>query len=202
MNPEEHRSLLHWNYYLTLEADIERLSRFVDITPDNYGVYSIEIARLLLTACSEVDVLARQLCEHLDPRDKADDINAYRPILLRAIPSLTQEPVDILRYGLELTPWQNWLDNNPPEWWSAHNKVKHRRHEYFHRANLENILNAAAGLFLLTVYFYDLTTKISVLEPAPTLFEPRVGVARIQGRMGGGVGLWIGKLRSRRNNDE
>ncbi|MBI1210460.1 MAG: hypothetical protein GC190_03280 [Alphaproteobacteria bacterium] len=44
--------------FLVLEADLERLSRFVEFTPDNYDSYSVETARILMAAAAEVDVVA------------------------------------------------------------------------------------------------------------------------------------------------
>ena len=55
----ERESLSYWNYFLALEADLERLSRFVEFTSVNFQTYSLEMARLLLTGASEVDVVAK-----------------------------------------------------------------------------------------------------------------------------------------------
>ena len=35
-------ALLHWNYFLALEADLGTLSRFVELTANNFATYSIE----------------------------------------------------------------------------------------------------------------------------------------------------------------
>lgn len=35
---------LHWNYFLALERDLETVSRYVEFTPDNYKIHSIELA--------------------------------------------------------------------------------------------------------------------------------------------------------------
>ena len=172
MTIEESGSLLHWNYFLALEADLERLARFVEFTNENFGTYSIEIARLLQSACSEVDVLAHKLCKHLDSGTRARNIGPYRPLLRRGIPSLEVTVVQVPRYGLTLTPWTNWQSDRTPGWWSDHNKVKHRRSDYFPLANLENVLNASAGLLLLTVCFYRLTANVFSIEPAPSLLKP------------------------------
>ena len=63
----EHQSLLHWNYFLALEADVENLSRYIEFKKDNFRVYSIEIAHILLASSSEVDVVAKQLCNEITP---------------------------------------------------------------------------------------------------------------------------------------
>ncbi len=38
-----HESKIHWNYFLALENDLDRLSRYVEFTTPNYPVYSIEL---------------------------------------------------------------------------------------------------------------------------------------------------------------
>ena len=58
---------LHWNYLIALEKDLEVASRYVEFCKSNYRVFSIEFAHLLFAAASEVDVVAKLLCERLDP---------------------------------------------------------------------------------------------------------------------------------------
>lgn len=62
---KESPKLLHWNYFLVLESDLEHLSRYIEFTKDNYKIYSQEMARLLLTAGSEVDVVLKGLCKKM-----------------------------------------------------------------------------------------------------------------------------------------
>ena len=75
---------LHWNYFLALERDLETVSRYVEFTPDNYKIYSIELAHLLFAAASEVDVIAKLLCRQLDPQKRPSSINGYKPIIKTA----------------------------------------------------------------------------------------------------------------------
>ena len=58
---------LHWNYFIALERDLEVASRYVEFCPQNFNVYSIEFAHLLFAAASEVDVVAKLLCQRLKP---------------------------------------------------------------------------------------------------------------------------------------
>jgi len=184
-------SLLHWNYFLALEADVERLARYVELVEQNFSTFSIEIGRLLQSACSEVDVLAHQLCVHFDPNTNAEKMDEYRCILRRQTPELETTIVQVPRYGLSLTPWSNWQSDRTPNWWSDHNKVKHRRTENFGRANIKNLLNASAGSLLLTVCFYRLTTDVKFLDPPPTLFKPERSFAPIELVLGRGAVLSV-----------
>ncbi|GEM_PF-733291 len=45
-------TLTHWNYYLAIESDLENLTRYIEFHPDNFATYSIENAKLLMTATS------------------------------------------------------------------------------------------------------------------------------------------------------
>lgn len=49
---QETQSILHWNYFLALELDVERLARFVEFTGSNFATYSIEMAHLFIAAAS------------------------------------------------------------------------------------------------------------------------------------------------------
>lgn len=73
---------LHWNYFLALESDLGVASRYVEFNIQNCEVYSIEFAHLLFAAASEIDVVAKLLCENLMPRAPHKNINDYKKILL------------------------------------------------------------------------------------------------------------------------
>ncbi len=146
----------HWNYFLSLEDDIDHLSRFIELTETNFGCFSLELARILLTASSEVDVVAKQYCKALDEQSKAQSIGKYKEGILKGNPDFPDTVVEMPRFGLVFTPWREWKTNNPsPYWWQSYNKVKHQRHTHFERANLKNALNSVAGLFALLMHYYQ-----------------------------------------------
>jgi hypothetical protein len=166
---EEGPKLLHWNYFLALESDLERLSRFVEFTEDNFQTYSLEMARLLLAASAEVDVVLKELCMGADPDKKPKDINEYRKIMQARLPRLCEMPVRIPRFGLRIIPWQNWNSDENPDWWKAYNQVKHKRAQHFRQANLQNTIKAIAGLFVATMYLYKTEAGEGALIPLPNL---------------------------------
>ncbi len=170
MGIHETKTPIHWNYFLSLEADLHRLSRFVEFTEKNFDCYSIEMARVLLAACSEVDVVAKQICKRINAEQEATNIHEYRKILNPAYPKISKFEVLVRRHGLELKPWTNWVQDKTPYWWSDHNDVKHGRHENFQKANLQNLLNAVAGLFVIVLYLYKEEAEEGLLSPPPHLF--------------------------------
>jgi hypothetical protein len=158
MGIDQQETLLHWNYFLALENDLEKVSRYIEFTQNNFQVYSIELAHLLLASASEVDVIAKGICELLDPNLPAGNINDYRNAITQNLSSFVQETIFVPRHSLTLNPWSNWRndENQNPLWWRSYNNVKHQRNEHFEDANLKNVLNAVAGLFVSVFYFYKL----------------------------------------------
>jgi len=145
---------VHWNYFLALERDAEKLSRYVEFCAPNYPTYSIEIAHLLFAAASEVDVVAKLLCELSAPAAPRANINDYKAALLPVITELPNAEVFIPRYGLSFKPWSNWSGVQNPLWWRSYNNVKHKRDAHFEQATLKNALNALGALLVLTVHYY------------------------------------------------
>ena len=168
---EESPTKPHWNYFLALEDDVARLSRYLEPAEANFEAYSLELARILFAAASEVDVVAKQLCNQIDPAGSANNIDQYRTALMRHRPEIAQSQVSIPRFGLAFSPWERWAHNANPIWWRAYNKVKHERHVHFRDANLKNSLNSVAGLFSLLLFHYRQEAHDGALSPDPVLFR-------------------------------
>lgn len=179
----------HWSYFLAIEQDLDRLSRFVEFDEQNFRCFSIEIAHLLLTAAAETDVVCKQLCVQKNQNSKAANIIAYRKEILAIHPRLPRFVVTLPRYGLVMKPWSNWNQkrktDNPPVWWTAYNKIKHHRHKEFHQGNLKNAINAVAGLFVMVLYLYKQKAELGELLPSAQLL--RVTKANFRGVSAGGA---------------
>lgn len=163
-------TLIHWNYFLALEEDLERLARFVDFS-GNDDTYSLEIARILLGASSEVDVVLKELCLKINPQSTASSINAYEAEISQALPNFKHFEVTIPKHELTYQPWINWANNTPPNWWIAHNKVKHYRHTHFDHATLQNCLNAIGALYIAVLHLYESEATNGDLLQLPRLFN-------------------------------
>ena len=180
------QTLIHWNYFLAIEEDIQRLSRYVDFSSSNDNTFSIEIARILMAASAEVDVVLKQLCSALQPNSNAGSINQYHDLITPLVPGFKPFKVIIPTQGLELQPWISWGNNTPPMWWTANNKVKHHRHENFQQATLKNCLNSVAALYISVLYLYAPQANAGELLQLPKLFnvdDPHFGGTRM-GRYG------------------
>src|SRR5262245_9042145 len=89
---------LKWNYFIALESDLAQVSRYVEFCKPNLGVFSVELAHLLLSAVSEVDVMAKCLCRLIRATGKLGNIDDYRRGLMEGgrqgrIPNLSEVKV-------------------------------------------------------------------------------------------------------------
>jgi hypothetical protein len=162
---------VHWNYLLALDADTAVVARYVEFNPANYNTYSIELARLLMAAAAEVDVVAKIACSRVNPATTAGNIEEYRLELVPARPNLPGYPIQINRFGLDFEPWINWSTGTHPDWWRAYNAVKHERNNEYAQANLKNALNAVAGLYVMLIYAFPDEARAGSLAPMPGLFS-------------------------------
>ncbi len=124
----------HWNYFLSLEEDLIKLSRWIEFDEKNFNCFSIELVRMLMVASSEVDVVAKMLCKKISGNNRARSINAYQDIIVSEYENIVTSTIPMPKYGLTLTPWSEWKEHqSPPFWWQANNKVKHHRTEHIQK---------------------------------------------------------------------
>ncbi len=163
----------HWNYFLAVERDLDTLARYVEFDARNFDCFSIEIARVLLAAGAEVDVVCKRICRAGGAQTSAENISSYRDDVRRRFPRFPSFTVQIPRFGLTLRPWEEWADpQGVPFWWTAYNKIKHERDSQYHRASLKNGLNAVAGLFVAVLYLNKQKAETGELVPSPQLLRP------------------------------
>jgi len=154
--------LEHWRYLCALDNDFSNLARYIEPEQGNENTYSLEIARLLMATTQECDVILKQLCDSFGLPNCSNE-NKYRTSLPTKIPRIVSFVILFIRsrHHHPITPFQSWGNNKTPEWWTANNKVKHNRHSHFHEANLKNLLDALAGLYLLNLILYRSYFEVS-----------------------------------------
>lgn len=163
----------HWNYFLAIERDLETLARYVEFDNRNFDCFSIEIARLLLAAAAEVDIVCKQICRQANSKSKAEKICEYRDEIVPRFPKFSGLTVLVPRFDLKLQPWSEWKrKDGVPLWWTAYNKTKHERATEFARANLKNTLNSVAGLFIALLHLHRDKAQHAELVPNPIMLRP------------------------------
>jgi hypothetical protein len=160
----------HWNYFLALELDLIGISRYIEFNSDNLNTYSIENAKLILSTCSEIDVICKKLCQKFSNRKKGLNISIYREILVKNIPKIVGIEVSIPRYGVKETPWDSWTQNKRPDFWAAYNNIKHNLVKHKSGAELKHAINAMAALFILNLYLYKDGVEFGEFGPSCELF--------------------------------
>ena len=164
----------HWDYFRTVESDLEQSLRYVECHKDNDGTYSLEFARLIMAACAEIDTVCKQLCRCIAPtKCQPERLPDYSEVILPRYSSLPEIGITIPRYERLVRPWQGWTKDSSPEWWRAYNKIKHTRTEHFHLANLTNALGAVAGLMAMVLYLYR-ERNDGVQVEIPESYGPRL----------------------------
>lgn len=156
---------VHWDYFLVLESDLVEIFKFVEPSEDNYAAYGVQITKLYLSVSSEIDSVLKELAAFEDPKcaaatKKSPTMDDYR----RMAHTNLQEELDLvgvmfLGSDIACEPWNDWWEGEEgnrapsshkhPTWWSDHNKVKHNRACNYDKANLKNLVEAFAGLFIV-----------------------------------------------------
>lgn len=158
----------YWEYFLALEDDLIKASRFIEFSSDNFNSYSIEFARVILASASEFDVIAKLLCKEISPEKKAENINDYQNIILEAYPKFPTMEINLSRYNIQLKPWEK---GENPDWWTSYNNVKHERNNFYNEATLINSLDSTAGLLCGLLYLFRKTQGRIRLVPGTKLLE-------------------------------
>lgn len=138
-----------WSYYLNLEERFINTTKYVEVNTNNYSTYSIEYTSLLLSICSEIDVIFKEICGFNQTDEKK--IKDYFNIVTSKFSDIFKEKVVYSLKSITLTPFKNW-NTKSPIWWSNYNKLKHGRLNNFTLGNLKNVLNALAALYTLERY--------------------------------------------------
>ncbi|MGV0964241.1 MAG: hypothetical protein ACOYBT_10165 [Polynucleobacter sp.] len=161
----------YWEYFLALESDLEKCSRYVEFSLNNYKTHSIEFARIIMAASSEFDTIAKEICDFLGNK-KASGINEYAETIITQYPCFYDYEIAIPRYNIAgVAPFGTWRTSpkitpikgnktkkeySNPTWWTDYNDIKHDRTSNFKSANLENAIHSMGGLLTGLIYLYGL----------------------------------------------
>ncbi|MBL7706352.1 MAG: hypothetical protein JNM21_12475 [Taibaiella sp.] len=167
------------NYFISLEDKLKELSKYVQIDKDNFSVFSVELAHLLMASCSEFEVVCKDLCRQIIPNTNVANMLNISQSLANQLPTMMEEEITLNVYGISLTPLENWKIGQRLTWWEAYNSVKHNRGVHFKQANLENVLNALAAVHIANFYLVwesefkgkHPTWATHALEPNPSLLR-------------------------------
>lgn len=166
----------HVDRYYELEEDFLKVLKYMPLEIYNTSearekATSTYLADLLLRIGSNIDIVFRKMIMSRYKSvydDKLKQINTERTAKaekqlnsvnlsfkdymeleneLDATHKLSNYKVTIIQTKEQLTPFKDWETKKTPTWWSSYNHVKH--HALLDEANLDNVIQALAALFLL-----------------------------------------------------
>jgi hypothetical protein len=157
----------HWQFFESIDDDLYALSRIIEFEQANFPTHSVYLARLYLSICSEIDVVAKLLCKWIGPGKPTENIDSYRTVITGKYPNFSKLKIEMPAHGLHFQPWLLWDSGKNPLWWKSYNNVKHERNEHYREANLGNVLESAAGLLAMLTYWHqpELYSTKSGIEP-------------------------------------
>lgn len=169
---------IHWKYYLLLEEDFLRTTRYVELDQANFDTFSKEYYKIFMSICMESEALMKAI--------SGIGGNAYSNIgdfgagILNKYPGITNKEVNVNYTNIILKPYDGWLASaarKTLKWWDAYDDAKHDRVAMDSKANLDNVINALAGLYILE-YLYlneivDVENEPNVPDELSRLFTYR-----------------------------
>lgn len=137
--------------------------RYVEPSKVNKKSYGNKMREALILACTEIEanwvsIYRLNLPSSIPSNDR---YSTTQYVCLKPIMKLDEWSVSLTHYeemGV-FQPFKNWQAHSPSgdspgptksiPWYNAYNKIKHDRELYFHKANLENLLEAMAALYIM-----------------------------------------------------
>lgn len=144
-----------WNYFLTLENDLDTTSRYIEPAGQE-SVYSFEFAKILILACTEIEAVFKAICFEIEHKQVPGDIGTYKSTILSKYPKIVNTTVTISRLGRNIEPFVGW-DLGKLFWWDAYQHVKHNRGGYFSEATYISAATALSALYVLIFYLAKIT---------------------------------------------
>lgn len=171
-------SNFHWNYFLTLEDDVNTLTRYIDFNSKNFETFSAEITKIYLASSSEFDVVTKKFCLQFNESGDYGKLGQRYDCLKKHM-HLMKEKVFLYKYDLEFEPLSTWTNSEVPFWWTKYNGVKHNRDVHYLEGNLGNCLNSMAGLFLACLEYYSHDYRILEDGQEMETFDPKEYLSRV-----------------------
>ena len=146
--------------YISIEKSLRDIFQYIEPDESNASTFSFELFSLLLRACTEVELNCKQILvangvsrenDYFTMRDykkieASSKLSGYKAIYRNWRKTIDKH---IQYENKELVPFANFSRGKSPGWYSAYNRVKHNREINFKEANLNNCMNAVAGILVL-----------------------------------------------------
>lgn len=138
--------------FLLLQQDVLDLFSYVEPSDTNLTTYSHRIQQLLMRSCVEIEANFTAILLDNDFVSPSQNLNISDYKLINKSHRLSSYQVRIPGWAGEhilRSPFECWLTDDPLPWYRRYNKSKHNRHENFHMATFDALLDAFCGLNVL-----------------------------------------------------
>jgi len=169
-NPQDVDFIFH--SYQIFERKFVDILRVLPLTKENEQSWSPELVNLFLDISSLVDSVSRNIIGLGKNNNDTVQIKGLTDISIsRKVGKLNiddfetnlfsdlklfESRVVVYVYPLQvIKPYKDYRNIDMDGWWSIYNLLKHNRIKNYNKANLINVLNALAGLFLLLVRYKE-----------------------------------------------
>ena len=149
--------------YINIEKELRGVFNYIEPDEENLHTFSFELYSLLLRASTEVELNCKLIMEAngATPQGHFFTMADYKKLEKSSLLS---------KYSVTYTNWRKrnaageleYINklfvpfktfdqsiSTSPDWYQAYNEVKHNREENLEKANLENCMNAVAGVLVL-----------------------------------------------------
>jgi len=138
---------MHWEFYLGLEDDFLRASRYVDFSESNLTTHSQFFTQALASACLEFECVNKTIAsvaEWHEIRNICDIKSLYD----KKHKLIFSTQLQSLRGEWNIKPFSDWTNEERPIWWQAYNSIKHDRHNSSSNGNLQNAMYATGASYI------------------------------------------------------
>ena len=150
---------LRYGYHVVLQALLRRLEGvFAVVHPAdlNKTVYGDELRHLLIIACTEVEGQWVGIMQANGYNPPSGKYTTKDYVKLCSAMRLNDYAFRLWLHGADYTasiqPFRSWSPSAPTQsivWYDAYNAVKHDRATNFHKATLENVIDAIGAFYIL-----------------------------------------------------
>lgn len=166
----------HWNTYRSFEEELIGLSKTIHIDDKQLDVYSVKIADLLVAVCVEIESISKVIYFR-EGGEKNDDNKLYfdtdcldflnkKWLLDKRLVKINTPSMYLKDQGhtiLKPLHNANRRGRHSVAWKRAYQAVKHNRRESLEAGNVRNFIQALGALFLLNIYFNDLSYTLDTI---------------------------------------
>lgn len=165
---------LYWPIYQNIENEFLNITDYIRFEDKQLKVYSNKFIDLLLRICVEIESISKQLYLDNGGENKENERELYFDTVclnyLEEKWQISEKLVQIVNMNMFFSQEKSFLyplkkankrGTSGSKWKRAYQAIKHNRGENYFQGNLENCLNGLAALYLLNIYYKNMTYELN-----------------------------------------